>query len=178
MYSSSYRSYRQTPQLIHHHLAAIKLIYLERHPLERIQLHWPHRNGRIEKCPPFDQILRSKRLRQRVVDASLYHQQWSRYRAWFPAESLFTLTTAELTDQPRQSLRRILRFLGADPTCKGLLEQGQLPLANPAGAKGRRAISLPSWSPGLKRDTIKLIRPDSERFLKATGRPLDTWSWD
>ena len=178
MYSSSYRSYRQTPQLIHHHLGAIKLIYLVRHPLERIQSHWRHWNGRIETCPPFDQILRSKRLRQRVVDASLYHQQWSRYREWFPHDAILTMTTAELTDRPRQSIRRILRFLGADSSCKGLLEQGQLPLTNPAGAKGRRAIPLPCWNPELKRDTIELIRPDSERFLQATGRPLDTWTWD
>ena len=42
MYTSSYRSYQHTPQLIRHHLGIIPLIYLVRHPLRRIESHWRH----------------------------------------------------------------------------------------------------------------------------------------
>ena len=51
MYSSSYRSYQHTPQLIRHHLGIIPLIYLVRHPLRRIESHWRHWRGRINGCP-------------------------------------------------------------------------------------------------------------------------------
>ena len=178
MYSSSYGSYTRTPELILHHLGPIPLIYLVRHPLRRIESHWRHWRGRSKHCPPFDQLLRSPRLRQRVVEASLYHQQWQRYRRWFPQQSMLSITTEELSAQPQSSLQRILNFIGAAPNCSGLLEKGKLPLMNPAGSKGRRDVAPPSWSDELKQQTIDLIRPDSERFLASTGRPINTWAWD
>ena len=178
MYSSSYSCYARTPELIHHHLGAIPLIYLVRHPLRRIESHWRHWRGRINDCPPFDQLLRSPRLRQRIVEASLYHQQWQRYRRWFPQQSMLSITTEELSQHPQQQLQRILRFIGATPDCTGLLEQGELPVMNTAGSKGRQTIAPPAWSDDLKQRTIALLRPDSERFLSATGRPLNTWAWD
>ena len=178
MYSSSYRSYRRTPQQIRHHLGVIPLIYLVRHPLERIQSHWRHWQGRVDHCPPFEQILSSKRLRQRVIESSMYHRQWQRYRDWFPAESICCITTEELTTHPRRYVNRILRCLGAEPIASELLDNGTLPHSNPAGAKGRRSVAQPNWTPELKRQTTELIRPDAERFLKAIGRPTTTWCWD
>ena len=178
MYSSSYGSYVRTPELIRHHLGCIPLVYLVRHPLRRIESHWRHWRGRSKHCPPFDQLLRSPRLRQRVVEASLYHQQWQRYRRWFPQKSMLSITTEELSAQPQFTLQRILSFIGAAPNCSGLLEKGKLPLMNPAGSKGRRDVAPPSWSDALKQQTIDLIRPDSERFLASTGRPSTTWRWD
>ena len=178
MYSSSYGSYVRTPELIRHHLGCIPLVYLVRHPLRRIESHWRHWRGRSKHCPPFDQLLRSPRLRQRVVEASLYHQQWQRYRRWFPQQSMLSITTEELSAQPQFTLQRILSFIGAAPNCSGLLEKGKLPLMNPAGSKGRRDVAPPSWSDELKQQTIGLIRPDSERFLASTGRPINTWAWD
>ena len=178
MYSSSYGTYARTPELIHHHLGPIPLIYLTRHPLRRIESHWRHWRGRSKHCPPFDQLLRSPRLKQRIVEASLYHQQWQRYRRWFPHESMLSITTEELSDHPQTSLQRILSFIGATPDCSRLLENGELPLMNPAGSKGRREVAAPRWNDDLKQQTIALIRPDSERFLASTGRPNSTWAWD
>ena len=178
MYSSSYGSYARTPELIHHHLGAIPLIYLVRHPLRRIESHWRHWCGRIKDCPPFEQLLRSPRLRQRVVDASLYHQQWQRYRRWFPQHSMLSITTEELSEHPQTTLQRILSFIGATPDCSGLLDEGALPRMNAAGSKGRQEIPAPTWSDELKQQTVALIRPDSERFLASTGRPSTTWPWD
>ena len=178
MYSSSYGSYARTPELIHHHLGAIPLIYLVRHPLRRIESHWRHWRGRSKHCPPFDQLLRSPQLKQRIVEASLYHRQWQRYRRWFPEESMLSITTEELSSHPQTSLQRVLNFIGATPDCSGLLEKGELPLMNPAGSKGRREVAAPRWNDQLKRQTIDLIRPDSERFLASTGRPSSTWAWE
>ena len=178
MYSSSYGSYARTPELILHHLGPIPLIYLVRHPLRRIESHWRHWRGRSKHCPTFDKLLCSPRLRQRVVEASLYHQQWQRYQRWFPQQSMLSITTEELSAQPQFTLQRILSFIGATPDCSRLLKKGELPLMNPAGSKGRRDVAPPSWSDELKQQTIDLIRPDSERFLVSTGRPINTWAWD
>ena len=91
MYTSSYRSYQHSPQLIRHHLGIIPLIYLVRHPLRRIESHWRHWRGRVNDCPPFHQLLESKALKQRVVEASLYHQQLMRYRRCFTVHERFSI---------------------------------------------------------------------------------------
>ena len=99
-------------------------------------------------------------------------------KRWFPQQSVLSITTDELSTKPQSSLRRILRFIGATPDYAGLLEEGQLPLLNPARSKGRKNVAAPGWSDELKQQTIDLIRPDSERFLVSTGRPINTWAWD
>ena len=178
MYTSSYRSYQHTPQLIRHHLGIIPLIYLVRHPLRRIESHWRHWQGRIDDCPPFHKLLKSKVLKQRVVEASLYHKQLMRYRQWFPAKSIHCLSTEALTAQPIESLNNILKFLGQPPTASSLLFNGSLPLTNPAGSKGRRDVAAPEWTAELKKRTIELIQPDSEKFLNTLHWPKNTWEWD
>ena len=91
---------------------------------------------------------------------------------------MLSITTEELSANPKTSLERILRFIGAAPDCAGMLKKGALPLMNPAGSKGRREVAAPRWSDELKQETIALLRPDSERFLASTGRPSSTWVWD
>ena len=175
MYTSSYRSYQHTPQLIRHHLGIIPLIYLVRHPLRRIESHWRHWRGRINDCPPFHQLLNSKALKQRVVEGSLYHKQLMRYRQWFPAKSIHCLSTEELTAHPIKSLNAILKFLGQPANGSALLFKGSLPLTNPAGSKGRHDIHSPQWTDELKKRTIEIIQPDSEAFLKTLPWPNNTW---
>ena len=178
MYTSSYRSYQHTPQLIRHHLGIIPLIYLVRHPLRRIESHWRHWRGRVNDCPPFHQLLESKALRQRVVEASLYHQQLMRYRRWFPAESIHCLSTEELNANPVESLNIILKFLGQPPDASKLLLSEKLPVTNSAGSKGRREVAQPQWTDELKKQTIEIIQPDSEQFLETLQWPKNTWKWD
>ena len=178
MYTSSYRSYQHTPQLIRHHFGIIPLIYLVRHPLRRIESHWRHWRGRVNDCPPFHRLLKSKALKQRVLEASLYHQQLMRYRQWFPAESIHCLTTEELNTNPVESLNIILKFLGQPPNASKLLRKEKLPVTNSAGSKGRREVAQPQWTDELKKQTIEIIRPDSEEFLKTLHWPKNTWQWD
>ena len=178
MYTSSYRSYQHAPQLIRHHLGIIPLIYLVRHPLRRIESHWRHWRGRVNECPPFHQLLESKALKQRVVEASLYHQQLMRYRRWFPTEAIHCLTTEELNANPVESLNIILKFLGQPPDAPQLLLKEKLPVTNSAGSKGRREVEQPQWTDELKKQTIEIIKPDSEQFLETLQWPKNTWKWD
>tara|TARA_B100001057_G_scaffold149385_1_gene149285 strand:+ start:3932 stop:4780 length:849 start_codon:yes stop_codon:yes gene_type:complete len=177
MYSSSYGSYQHTPQLIRHHLGTIPLIYLVRHPLRRIESHWRHWRGRVE-CEAFNHLLTSEKLKQRLIDSSLYNKQLKRYRRWFPRQSILCITTEELTTNPRANLQVILNFLGTETKLKKMLNHGQLPLANIAGSKGRQKIDPPEWPGDLKEQIIKLIKPDTEAFLRKIQRPSDTWEWN
>ena len=55
---------------------------------------------------------------------------------------------------------------------------GAMPLTNSAGSKGRRDIAPPQWADELKKQTIELIRADSEQFLKTLQWPNNTWRWN
>lgn len=177
MYSSSYGSYQHTPQMIRQHLGIIPLIYLVRHPIRRIESHWRHWRGRVA-CADFKELLKSEALRKRLIDSSLYNKQLERYLRWFPHRSILCITTEELTSNPQHNLRLILNFLGTTPKSKKLLTEGQLPLANIAGSKGRKRVAPPQWPDNLKDQLIELIKPDTEAFLKAIQKPLDTWKWN
>ena len=80
-------------------------------------------------------------------------------------------TTEELSTKPQSSLRRILSFIGATPVCTGLLEEGQLPLLNPAGSKGRKKVAAPNWSDGLKQKTTDLITPTANASWPVQADP-------
>ena len=166
MYTSTERSYQHTPQLIRRHLGIIPLIYLVVHPLRRTESHLRHWRSRVNDCPPFHQLLESKALKQRVVEAPFYHQQLMRYRRWFPAGSIHCLTTVELNAIPVESLNIILKFLGQPPDASKLLPTERLPGTNSAGSKGRHEIAQPQWTNKLKKQTIVIIRPESEQFLE------------
>ncbi|MAR06585.1 MAG: sulfotransferase [Cyanobium sp. NAT70] len=177
MYSSSSGSFRLTPQLINHHLGCIKLIYLIRHPMERLVSQWRHYKGRHPDCSDFNQILDCKDLRKRIVETSLYYEQLQRYLAVFPAESIHCMLTEELIESPRQTLKQMFRFLGTPPRLQTVLRRGKLPAHNKAGSKGRNLVPKPEWPKPLKERVLALIQPDAERMLRSMNRPLSTWDW-
>ena len=177
MYSSTSPSFSATPQLLRHHLGEIKLIYLIRHPLQRIVSHWRHYRGRHPDCPDFEDLMRSRLLRRQIVEASLYHAQLERYRAVFPSDSIHCLTMEELIERPGRTIRSLFRFLGVKPRIRKVLNKGKLPTRNVAGSKGRDLVAMPIWPAALKQEVIDLIRPDAEQMLAHMGKPLDTWDW-
>ena len=177
MYSSTYRSFRYTPQLIKHHLGEIKIIYVIRHPLQRIVSHWRHYRGRHPDCPGFDQLITSKLLRKHIIDSSLYYEQLKRYLHVFPREMIYCVTYEELTTNPKETLRKMFEFLSIRDECKKILRHGQLQKRNLAGSKGRDFIQLPKWPPELREKLVDIIKPDSERILDHMNYPHDTWDW-
>ena len=177
MYSSSSHEFQYTPQLIHHHLGIIKLIYVVRHPMKRIVSHWRHYRGKHPDCPDFQHILRNKPMRKRVVEASLYHQHLKRSLHVFPSDVIHCMTYEELISQPRTTLSAMFSFLGVKAKLGKVLRKGKIPTKNMAGTKGRVLVDPPVWSPRLKQELLDIVRPDAELMLHHMGRPLDTWDW-
>ena len=177
MYSSSSHEFQFTPQLIHHHLGVIKLIYLVRHPMKRIVSHWRHYRGKHPECPEFQEILRNHSMRKRIVDTSLYHQQLKRYLNVFPANMIHCMMYEDLINRPKKTLSQMFAFLGVKSRLGKILKQGRIPTRNVAGSKGRELIGVPEWSPQLKSELLDIVRPDAELMLQHMGRPLDSWDW-
>lgn len=178
MYSSHMRSYRSAPELMHRYLPDLKLIYIVRHPLDRIVSHWRHLKGRDQGIADFDALLQDRSLKRRVVGSSMYYKQLSRYRAFFSDEQIHCMTFEDLLLSPKSSLQSVLKFLGVKPRLKLLLNgRNGLPLENKVGAKGRAYVDMPEWNQKLRKKLLLRIRPDSEKFLSYMGKSADYWNF-
>tara|TARA_A100001234_G_scaffold162490_1_gene143755 strand:+ start:569 stop:1387 length:819 start_codon:yes stop_codon:yes gene_type:complete len=178
MYTSQMKAFKDTPELMHRHLPKLKLIYIVRHPLDRIVSQWRHYRGRHPECPDFSDFMDNKKLRRLIVGCSMYYQQLSRFRQFYPDEQIHCMTFEDLLSNPKKSLRNTLRFLGVKPKIKKLLDSnGCLPRVNEAGDKGRTFVEKPSWDPILKWRVSRIVRHDSEQMLNYLGKPKTYWNF-
>ena len=178
MYTSQMKAFKDTPELMHRHLPKLKLIYIVRHPLDRIVSQWRHYRGRHPECPDFSDFMDNKKLRRLIVGCSMYYQQLSRFRQFYPDEQIHCMTFEDLLSNPKKSLRNTLRFLGVKPKIKKLLDSnGCLPRVNEAGDKGRTFVEKPSWNPILKWRVSRIVRHDSEQMLNYLGKPKTYWNF-
>ena len=177
MYTSQMKAFENTPELMHQYLPKLKLIYIVRHPLDRIVSQWRHYRGRHSDCPDFSDFMDSKKLRRLIIGCSMYYQQLSRFREFYPDKQIHCMTFEDLLSDPKKSLRSTLKFLGVKPKIKKLLNaNGDLPRVNEAGDKGRAYVEKPKWNPILKWRVSRIIRHDSEQMLDYLGKPKTYWN--
>lgn len=176
MYTSKLGSFRHTPELMHQYLPDLKLIYIVRHPLDRIVSQWRHYRGRHPDCADFEDLMRNRSLKRLVVGCSMYYKQLSRFRRFYPDEQIHCMTFEDLLAKPKRSLRDMMQFLGVRPRVRTMLDpDGSLPRENEAGAKGRGHVDKPQWTPALKTQVLRKIRPDARQMLAYMGKPQTYW---
>jgi hypothetical protein len=107
-----YPYFQGVPARISEVLPDVRLIYLVRHPIDRIVSHfWQRvRNGR-EREPSIDKALL---VNPSYVDASRYAMQIEQYLEHFPLERILIVKSEDLRSQRESTLGRIFAFLGVD----------------------------------------------------------------
>ena len=177
MYASRLKGFRHTAELMHRHLPELKLIYIVRHPLDRIVSQWRHLRGRNPNTSNFNDLMSNQHTRRLVVGCSMYYQRLSKFRKFYPDTQIHCMTFEDLLTSPKQTLESTLRFLGATPDVTMMLDQnGRLPRENEAGAKGRGHVEKPLWNPELKAQVLQRIRPDAEKMLAHMGKSKSYWN--
>ncbi|SBO44573.1 Putative sulfotransferase protein (fragment) [Cyanobium sp. NIES-981] len=176
MYSSPLPGFEHTAALIHTYLPSVKLIYMVRHPLDRIVSQWRHIKGKHPDTADFERLLKTSRLKRLVIGCSLYYERINQFRTYFPDDQICCLTFEDFLSSPKPILERVLQFLGVGGPVEPLLNDGTtLPMVNEAGQQGRRYVEKPTWPWWMKWQISRQIRPDSELFLRYIGKPLDYW---
>lgn len=106
-----YPIYHGVPERIAMVMPGVRLVYLIRHPMHRIESHYRHRlvTG-IEWRTAEDAI----RANPSYVAASMYGQQLQQYLRHFETRQILTIRSERLFAQPDVVLRRICSFLGVD----------------------------------------------------------------
>jgi hypothetical protein len=89
-----------------------RLVYLVRHPIERMRSHYLHE---VEKGRERTPIGRALVTDPRYLDTSRYAMQVEQYLAGFSPQRLLVITTEQLRDERAATVRRVQAFLGVDP---------------------------------------------------------------
>ncbi|MEB3266030.1 MAG: sulfotransferase [Cyanobacteriota bacterium] len=176
MYSSPNKNYRYTAALMHRYIPGLKIVYLVRDPLKRLESQWRHMKGWNPKTCNFPDILKAPRSqRELLVGCSLYYANLQRFRAFFADSQIHCISFEDLVAEPAGTLVRLLQFLGASPSVDTLLDGGQLPRVNSAGDKGRALIAPPTWTEPLRQRLLGQLAPDGRRMLAYMGKPSSHW---
>ena len=192
-------------QRISRYAPGAKLIYVVRHPLDRIESLWmqirswgteyPWRHAgtfRVDEPLWVEATLdESVRRRRALVDSTNYLAELEVYRDHFPDEQILVLFFEDLATDPGPVLVRCFEFLGIDPT----VEIGGLGLHLNAWSEQEvhRDLVWRLWSVPCGRDVYRAIVdrvPASLRRLlgphlrrSTRGRPslsgdARTWVWE
>ncbi|MCA1572553.1 MAG: sulfotransferase [Chloroflexi bacterium] len=89
-----------------------RLVYLVRHPTERLRSHYLQEVYRGRETRPIDRAVLED---PQYVDASRYAFQLDQYMGHFGREQVLVVTTDELRAQRGATVRRVVAFVGADP---------------------------------------------------------------
>jgi hypothetical protein len=191
-----------TAERVAAHLPDAKLLYIVRHPLDRILSHWLHTAAEIQPMPPLAEAIGRW---PHFVDSSLYWKQVEAYRRFYPDDRILILFFEDFVERPQEVMSRCYEFLGVDPELSGadrfeashvsarkridgavLRTLQRVPLArrlkNLAPGAARQVMSMlrkplpnrPEWPDWLRRDVALKVKPDAEALLAFCGR-RDLW---
>ncbi len=96
------------------HLPEVRIVYIVRHPLERIESAWmqARHSAKPGTLRSFDRFLRE---RPRSVEANLYFKQINAYRKDVPDERILVLFFEDFVADVHDVLAKCFRFLQVDP---------------------------------------------------------------
>jgi hypothetical protein len=148
------------PQRIAEVLPDVRLLYLVRHPIERMRSQYLMRvwNGR-ERMP----IERALLTQPFYVDLSRYAMQLDQFRECFPAERMLVLRSEDLKRDRAGEMARVFRFLDVQPDVAPVTDVGELNVGEGLRrhtALGRGVRRIPGYS------AMAALMPQSVRRAK------------
>jgi hypothetical protein len=101
------------PKRMHAVVPEIRLIYVLRHPIDRITSEYIHRCATGEECRGINEAIRELE-NNRYILRSMYYFQLSQYLEWHPQSRVLVVTQEQLLAERQATLRTIFRFLEID----------------------------------------------------------------
>ena len=90
----------------------VRLIYVVRHPIDRIRSHYEHRVASGAETASIETAVLDNPI---YVDYSRYALQVEQYLEHFPREQLLIVSSEELRHHRASTIRRVYDFLAVDP---------------------------------------------------------------
>lgn len=104
--------YEGAAERIARFLPDARLVYVLRHPIDRMRSHYQHSFMLGDERAPLNEALLNEPT---YLDTSRYAMQLDRYLESFEREQVLILKSEDLRDDRSATVRKVLSFLGADP---------------------------------------------------------------
>ncbi|QNL20583.1 sulfotransferase domain-containing protein [Hyphobacterium sp. CCMP332] len=108
---SFYPEFPDTPNNIFEYNPKIKLIYIIKDPVKRIESHFAHRQVRGREKTSIDEAIRQNRA---YIEISKYHMQIERYLKYFSADQIKVVQFEKLIENFRAEILTLCHFLEID----------------------------------------------------------------
>jgi hypothetical protein len=180
--STSYSRVRYHPlvvERIHQHVPNARIIYMVRHPLERMESAYSE-----HACTPGGQVFYSVneavRLQPMIIDSSRYWEVFDAYRQKFDESKIKIVWFEEYTANTTAVFQDVCRFLEIDstvaPNTAREKTNSREAAPNRLATLGRKDVKLnTTWEPQTRQWVIDQIREDNCQFLAHFGRPKNHW---
>lgn len=142
---TKYPRYSGVPERIAEHLPEAKLIYVVRHPIDRMRSHYQHNVALGEERAPIDEALLQNPA---YIDCSRYAMQLERYLSLFPRGRISIFPSEDLRSARAETVRKVLEFLEVDPGA-------EIPTLNEEFYKTEERASMPAPVAALRRGLKK-----------------------
>lgn len=110
---TKYPEYQGVPERISRHIPNVRLVYLMRHPVERMRSHYLHDlAGGVERQALEKALLENPKY----LNASRYALQIERFLDHFPREQLLFICSEDLYADRATTLRQVYEFIDVDPS--------------------------------------------------------------
>ena len=168
--STSYsrlRYHRQVIPRIQRHIPAPRIIYMVRHPLERMESAFAEHR----KTPRGAGLMDLNDAIQRqpmIVDSSRYWEVFDAYRQAFGEPNIKVVWFEEYSARTLEVFREVCRFLGID-------DGFEPELGRQDRNERAQAHASPVWREDVRARVLGAIREDNLRFLDHFGRPRNHW---
>ena len=180
--STSYSRIRYHPNVIKRiklHIPDAKIIYMVRHPLERMEsayIELMASPGSITFKSISDAVIKQPM----IIDSSRYWEVFDAYRNSFSEEKIKVVWFEEYSKNTLVVFQDVCRFLNIDDSFIPVTAHEQMnsraDVLNRLQRLGRDTRSINTiWEPQIRQKVINAIRDDNLKFLRYFGKPEDFW---
>jgi len=184
--STSYSRLRYNPdtiQRIQKHVPNVKIIYMVRHPLKRMESAYVERLASPTLNEQHGSINQAVKQQPMIIDSSRYWEVFDAYRQAFGEDNIKIVWFEEFIKQPDEVFADVCRFLGIDDQIKvdlnSIKQNTRNDALNRVDNLGRGEMKIQTeWSKKTKQWVIEQIRDDTIQFLAHFGKPKNFWGDD
>ena len=182
--STSYSRIRYHPNTVKrilHHVPEVKIIYMVRHPLDRIESAYIERLGSVDALHAYPSINLAVKAEPMMIDSSRYWEVFDHYRQFMDEDRIRIVWFEEFIENKLAIFHDICRFLDIDDEVVIQANESHqnsreqvLNRIDRMFCEDRPSINT-SWDPQVRSWVLSQIKDDNSRLLDYFGKPADYW---